>query len=150
MSKASKALKENYIIRIKSRIEQDGETEQIELMTRGSFTLREGSYYITYRETETTGYEGNVTTLKIAADASRVAMLRFGPQASQLVIEKGRRNLCHYETGYGSVTLGVTADGIECGLTPKGGTARFSYLLDGDVSTLISKNSLEVTVTHVN
>lgn len=119
-------------------------------MTRGSFTLREGSYYITYRETETTGYEGNVTTLKIAADASRVAMLRFGPQASQLVIEKGRRNLCHYETGYGSVTLGVTADGIECGLTPKGGTARFSYLLDGDVSTLISKNSLEVTVTHVN
>ena len=119
-------------------------------MTRGSFTMRDGSYYITYRETETTGYEGNVTTLKIAADASRVAMLRFGPQASQLVIEKGRRNLCHYETGYGSVTLGVTADGIECGLTPKGGAARFSYLLDGDVSTLISKNSLEVTVTHIN
>ena len=62
----SKALKENYIIRIKSRIEQDGETEQVELMTRGSFTMRDGSYYITYRETETTGYEGNVTTLKIA------------------------------------------------------------------------------------
>ena len=102
----NKTLKENYIIRIKSRIEQDGETEQVELMTRGSFALRGGSYYITYRETETTGYEGNVTTLKIAADSSRVAMLRFGPQASQLVIEKGRRNLCHYETGYGSVTLG--------------------------------------------
>ena len=83
----SKALKENYIIRIKSRIEQDGETEQVELMTRGSFTMRDGSYYITYRETETTGYKGNVTTLKIAADSSRVAMLRFGPQASQLVIE---------------------------------------------------------------
>ena len=44
----------------------------------------------------------------------------------------------------------MTADGIECGLTKKGGTARFSYLLDGDVSTLISKNSLEVSVTHVN
>ena len=146
----SKALKENYIIRIKSRIEQDGETEQVELMTRGSFTMRDGSYYITYRETETTGYEGDVTPLKIAADSSRVAMRRLGPQASQLVIEKGRRNLGHYETGYGSVTLGVTADGIECGLTPKGGAARFSYLLDGDVSTLISKNSLEVTVTHIN
>ena len=61
-----------------------------------------------------------------------MALLRFGPQASQLIIEKGRRNLCHYETGYGSVTLGVTADGIECGLSPKGGSARFSYLLDGD------------------
>ena len=146
----SKPLKEDYIIRIKSRIEQDGETEQVELMTRGSFAARGGSYYITYRETEATGYEGNVTTLKIAADASRVAMLRYGPQASQLIIEKGRRSLCHYETGYGSLTFGVTADDIECSLGKTGGTARFSYLLDGDVSTLVSKNTLEVTVTHVN
>ena len=97
-----------------------------------------------------TGAHGTFAQFGDRADGSRVAMLRFGPQASQLVIEKGRRNLCHYETGYGSVTLGVTADGIECGLNRKGGTARFSYLLDGDVSTLISKNSLEVTVTHVN
>ena len=79
----SKALKENYIIRIKSRIEQDGETEQIELMTRGSFTLREGSYHITYRETETTGYEGNVTTLKIAADDLGQLLARKGLRAGR-------------------------------------------------------------------
>ena len=30
--------------------------------------LKGGSYYVTYRETETTGYEGCTTTLKIAAD----------------------------------------------------------------------------------
>ena len=142
----SKALKENYIIRIKSRIEQDGETEQIELMTRGSFTLREGSYYITYRETETTGYEGNVTTLKIAADASRVALLRFGPQASQLIIEKGVRHVCHYETGVGALTLGVAADEIRCQLTDAGGQAFFSYTLD-DGTQELSRNLVEVTVT---
>ena len=143
----SKPLKEDYIIRIKSRIEQrldepaaeEEKEEFVELMTRGSFVLKGGSYYVTYRETETTGYEGCTTTLKIAADGSRVAILRFG-----------RRNLCHYETGFGSMTLGVTADEIDCQLTDKGGTARFAYLLDADSAELVSRNRLEVTVTHVN
>ena len=52
-----------------------------------------GSYYVTYKETETTGYEGCTTTLKIAADGSRVAMLRFGKgggAGTQLLIEKGQ------------------------------------------------------------
>ena len=146
----SKPLKENFIIRIKSRIEQRDDTESVELMTRGSLTLRGGSYYITYRETETTGYEGCVTTLKLAADGSRVAMLRFGPANTQLLIEKGRRNLCHYETGYGSMTLGVTADEIDCALTEDGGTATFSYLLDAGTAELVSRNCLEVTVTRAN
>ena len=153
----SKPLKEDYIIRIKSRIEQhveepveaDEKEEFVELMTRGQFVQKGDSYYITYKETETTGYEGCTTTLKIAADGSRVAMLRFGKgggAGTQLIIEKGKRNLCHYETGYGSMTLGVTV----CGLTEKGGTAKFGYLLDANSADLVSRNRLEVTVTHVN
>ncbi len=97
----SKPLKEDYIIRIKSRIEQrldepveeEEKEEFVELMTRGQFVQKGGSYYITYKETETTGYEGCTTTLKIAADGSRVAMLRFGKgggAGTQLLIEKGR------------------------------------------------------------
>lgn len=144
------ALKENYIIHIKSRIEQDGEPQTIELMTRGSFVLKNGSFYISYKETEATGYEGCITTLKLAADGSRVAMMRFGQASTQLVIEKARRNLCHYETGYGSMTLGVTADEIECGLTEHGGSARFSYLLDTDNAGTMSRNALEITVDHIN
>ena len=157
----SKPLKEDYIIRIKSRIEQhidepmeDEEKEEfVELMTRGQFVQKGGSYYITYKETETTGYEGCTTTLKIRrrrqprGDAA-VWQGRRGrhPAADR----KGKRNLCHYETGYGSMTLGVTADEIECGLTEKGGTAKFGYLLDANSAELVSRNRLEVTVTHVN
>ena len=135
------------------KVIREEDRDHIELMTRGSLVLKGGSYYVTYRETETTGYEGCTTTLKIAADGSRVAMLRFGKgggAGTQLLIEKGRRNLCHYETGFGSMTLGVTADEIDCQLTEKGGTARFAYLLDADSAELVSRNRLEVTVTHVN
>ncbi|MBQ7859711.1 MAG: DUF1934 domain-containing protein [Faecalibacterium sp.] len=143
-------LKEDYMIRIKSCIEQDGESQDIDLMTRGSFLHKGGYYYITYIETETSGYPGCTTTLKVAEDQSKVALLRFGQAASQLLIERGRRHLCHYETGYGSLTLGVTADEIVSELNEKGGTVRFSYLLDAGNAELMSKSSLTVTVTHIN
>ena len=32
----------------------------------------------------------------------------------------------------------------------KGGTAKFGYLLDANSAELVSRNRLEVTVTHVN
>lgn len=154
----SKSTKEDYIIRIKSSIEQfdhEGaaraeDREQIELMTRGSLTKKNDSYYITYQETQTIGYEGCTTTIKIAADGSRVALLRFGRVNSQLLIERERRNLCHYETEVGSLTLGVTGDGIDCQLTEKGGSAAFSYLLDAENARMISRNTLELTVQHIN
>ena len=154
----SKPLKEDYIIRIKSRIEQrldepaaeEEKEEFVELMTRGSFTKKNGSYYISYKETQTIGFEGCTTTIKIAEDGSRVALLRFGRANSQLLIERDRRNLCHYETEVGSLTLGVTGDGIDCQLTEKGGSASFSYLLDADDARIVSRNTLEMTVQHVN
>ena len=140
---------ENYIIRIKSSIDQfdnegvirEEDRDHIELMTRGSFTKKNGSYYISYKETQTIGFEGCTTTIKIAEDGSRVALL---------LIERDRRNLCHYETEVGSLTLGVTGDGIDCQLTEKGGSASFSYLLDADDARIVSRNTLEMTVQHVN
>ena len=154
----SKATNENYIIRIKSYIDQfdsEGNTKEedrdhIELMTRGSLVKKGESFYITYKETQTIGFEGCTTTIKIAEDGSRVALLRFGRTNSQLLIERERRNLCHYETEVGSLTLGVTGDGIDCNLTEKGGSAVFSYLLDADDARLVSRNTLEMTVQHGN
>ena len=153
-SNVSKPLKEDYIIRIKSRIEQhidepmeDEEKEEfVELMTRGQFVQKGGSYYITYKETETTGYEGCTTTVKVADDARKVSMLRFGKQSSQLIIEKGTRHLCHYETGYGSISLGVAADVIEQRLDENGGSLKFSYTLDSGAENFISRNLVDITV----
>lgn len=150
----SKPLKEDYIIRIKSRIEQrldepaaeEEKEEFVELMTRGSLVLKGGSYYVTYRETETTGYEGCTTTVKVAKDESKVSMTRFGPAAGQLVVEKGIRHLCHYDTGYGAMTLGVAADEIHSRLTDEGGEVEFSYTLDADQNTILSRNLVKISV----
>lgn len=107
---------------------------------------RGGSFFITYKESETTGYAGCTTTVKVAEDGRKVAMLRFGPAASQLIIEKGTRHLCHYETGYGSMTLGVAADEIESQLFDEGGQVKFSYTLDADQDMVLSRNLVTITV----
>ena len=136
----------NCLICIDGTLDQHGEQERIQLKTRGSFLRRGNSFFITYEETEATGYAGCTTTVKVAADESRVAMLRFGPASSQLIIEKGVRHVCHYETGVGALTLGVAADEIRCQLTDAGGQAFFSYTLD-DGTQELSRNLVEVTVT---
>lgn len=152
-------MKDNFIIRIKSCSEQFDhmepvpveEEDRIEIMTYGSFLKKGDTYYITYKETQTIGFEGCTTTIKIASDGSRVAMLRFGPASAQIIIERDRRNICYYETEVGSLTLGVTGDGIECGLTEKGGTAKFSYLLDADDPiSVINRTTLEISVQKPN
>ena len=51
-------MNEDFLIRIDGRMEQAGETDSVELMTRGSFVHRGGSFFITYKESETTGYAG--------------------------------------------------------------------------------------------
>ena len=124
----AKPVEENYLITIKGTMEQNGENDTVELMTRGNFVQRGNSYYIVYAETEATGYAGCTKT------------------SSQLIIEKGIRHLCHYETGYGSISLGVAADVIEHNLLPDGGELQFSYTLDSGAETLISRNSVLITV----
>lgn len=137
-------MKDDYLINIEGEMEQDGEMDTVHLMTKGSYLQKDGSFYISYQETEATGYEGNVTTVKVD-NGDRVSMLRFGSMPSQLVIELGRRHVCHYDSGYGVMNLGVAADEIKNHLTDGGGDITFSYTLDsGDIA--ISHNKVKITV----
>ena len=42
----AKPVEENYLITIKGTMEQNGENDTVELMTRGNFVQRGNSYYI--------------------------------------------------------------------------------------------------------
>ena len=139
-------MEERFLITIKGTMEQRGDSDTVELMTRGNLVHKENAYYIVYKETETTGYAGCTTTVKVAEDARRVSMTRFGKNHSQLIIEKGTRHLCHYETGYGAVSLGVAADAIEHALTEQGGRLQFSYTLDSGAENFISRNLVDIAV----
>ena len=62
----AKPVEENYLITIKGTMEQNGENDTVELMTRGNFVQRGNSYYIVYAETEATGYAGCTTTVRVS------------------------------------------------------------------------------------
>ena len=141
-------MREDYLITIHGTMEQNGESDSIKLMTRGSFVRKGGNFFITYKETEATGYQGCVTTVKVEG-SHKVSMLRFGPAPSQLIIEKGRRHVCHYETGTGSLSLGAAADVIDSKLSDRGGRVRFSYLLDVETNS-VSRNIVDITVKPAN
>ena len=72
-------------------------------------------------------------------------MVRRGSNNAQLVIERGRRHLCHYETGFGDMVIGVNGMDIENTLGSDGGELNFSYKLDLN-SNFLSLNRLSVTV----
>lgn len=125
-------------------MEQEGDIDKVNLLTRGSFIRKNGSFFISYKETEATGYDGNITTVKVEP-SGKVSMLRFGNTPSHLIIEPGRRHVCHYDSGYGVLSLGVAADEIDNRLNEQGGDLMFSYTLDTG-NTQISYNQVKITV----
>ena len=74
-------MQENFLITIKGTMEQRGDSDTVELMTRGSLVHKEGAYYIVYKETEATGYEGCTTTFATAPALIVVGFYMMGAVA---------------------------------------------------------------------
>ncbi len=122
-------MKKDVTITLKS-CQHDGElSEETEIMTEGRYRTIDGGYELSYNETEATGYEGCVTSLKVYGE-SKVIMSRSGAMPTDLVIEPGKKHHCHYGTPYGEFMVGVTAKGIKTDVGKDGGKLNFKYVID--------------------
>ena len=137
-------MQENYRISILGRQIVDGQPEEVELTTFGQYTIKNGKRYIMYREYEEgePASRGRTSVLKV--EPGKVTMIRAGT-TTRLILEKGKRHLCLYDTGYGPLTVGVFTSELHDALKQKGGSLRIKYTLDID-SNLSSKNELQVKV----
>ena len=136
-------MKKDVLISIRGVQRVEGQEETIELMTVGNLYKKKDFYYLSYDETEATGFEGARTTLKLEND--RVTMLRSGPYRSQLIVERGRRHQCYYGTEHGEMLIGVSGGSISSTLGDNGGNLRFNYSLDINTS-LASENEVYIDV----
>lgn len=127
-------MKKDVLITIKGIQYQDDEPDTVELTTVGRFYRKDGNYYICYDESEATGFEGSRTTLKVEGEGKVTLLRRGGKRSSQLIIEKGARHQCYYDTEYGSLMLGVSGDRIISRLGDDGGELNFRYTLDINAS----------------
>lgn len=142
----------DVLIDIKSTQETENDRAVVEMTTVGQFVLEDDCYTIIYNEGEESGMQGSVTTLKVSGQNS-VVLSRQGEYNSHMVIEKGARHLCHYETPYGGIMLGVSAEYITNALTDDGGALCFKYDVDIN-SSLATRNEIDIKVkesknTHV-
>lgn len=139
-------MKKDVSIRIKGVYTVDADQTTAELFTVGSMYKKNENYYITYNESETTGYEGCVTTVKIEAP-DRVTLIRRGASSSHLVLQRGVRNIGRYEMMGNPMEIGVYTDSMDCSFGDQGGALHLRYTLDMN-SSLMSENELEISVSE--
>jgi len=140
-------LKKDAMISIKGIYSTDGDKDTVELLTCGRFYRKNNSYWLSYDESETTGFEGQKTTLHVEKD--RVTMRRSGSFDTQLIIEKGSRHQCLYDTGFGAITVGINGRDVRSTLNDDGGEVDFSYAMDINTA-LTSENRVIIKVDPQN
>ena len=103
-----------------------GEEKQvITIVTDGTMERQGDTVYLRYDESEMTGMEGTTTTFEVEKD--RVALIRTGAIQSNMIFEKGKKNVSLYDMGFGAMTIGVKARHLSSTLGPNGGRLEISY-----------------------
>lgn len=141
-------MENNAMISLKTLQNIDGneETNEIELQTKGKFAQKNNQFYISYEESELTGFDDTTTTIKVAKDV--VSMTRNGKFNTKMVFRLGEKSLCNYATPYGVIPVGVNPVSLENRLGEDGGVLEIEYVLDIDNSDYIT-NKLNLTVKKI-
>lgn len=140
--------KEKYMISIIGEQKLDGETDRIEVLTAGNYMMKKDHFYIGYKEyDENNPNEHSDNLIKVEKDM--VTISRKGPMRSQLILEKGKRHQCVYQTVAGNLMIGVFTKTMKSTLNDKGGTLEVSYTLDFNTD-LVSENSFNIKVEEKN
>lgn len=138
-------LKDDYNISIIGRQLYDGDEDrgQVTLSTTGTYIYRGGARFIAYKEyDEENPRLSHTAVLKV--EPGKVTMIRQGTP-TRLILEQGKRHLCLYDVGLGTLTVGVFTSRLDVDLDEVGGSVDIAYTLDID-SNLSSRNELTVKV----
>ena len=139
----------DVIIDIETKQTVDGDTDLIEFTTDGRFGFKEGSYFISYDESNLLDVEGEIKTTVFIKPDNSIVLQRKGTYNSKMVIEKGVRNNCFYATPMGELTLGVFGEKIKFDLSDNGGTVCMNYSIDTNMR-LLSQNQVKILIKEVN
>lgn len=138
-------MKDNVLISVSGSHIYDNYTEDLlEMITTGSYQLKDGVYTITYSETEPNNSGSYKTTFTIGPDR-KVTVVREGEISSHMIFEQGQKHLIYYDTDFGAMTIGVSADRIDTKLSENGGDIEIVYSIEIDQS-VASDNILKLNV----
>lgn len=138
-------MEQNYIISITGTQQVDGEKDKIEVITTGEYITKNNHRYIKYKEYDNDNPNISTDTVVKVESDNKVSIIRMGDHPSRLILEKGVRHQCHYNTLMGELMMGVFTSKINNTLTDKGGDITVKYQLDF-FSDLVSDNEFHINV----
>lgn len=112
------------IIKVYS-LQLSGESDKIEVISKGLFKKLENGYEVSYEESEISGMEGTTTTVKI--EESKVILERKGTTESLIVFENEGSHVSLYNTPYGMLELVTNTNSLEVDINDDGGSIKIDY-----------------------
>lgn len=85
----------------------DGEPEDIQVISPGEYFLKNGKHYVMYEEHMEDFEEPTRNLLKIAPDEIRLR--KRGLINTEMIFQRGEATSAHYTTPYGNLVLGIRA-----------------------------------------
>ncbi len=130
-------------ISIRGSQQIDGETHVVEMISSGTLALTPTEFVLEYDEKDEDDIVARTT---LSVDSEGVATLqRDGPRGSRMTIQRGQRHLCHYDTAFGVLMIGVFGEQVAHNMTNRGGELYLRYTIDIN-SVMQSRNEVKITV----
>lgn len=137
-------MRENYWINIVGRQKIDDDVGEVTLTTLGSYVTKGDTRFIVYKEYDPDRNNAAITSVLKVDGGNTVTLMRGGGN-TRLILEKGKRHQCQYDTGFGALMVGVFTSEVDSRLHDKGGELAVNYTLDINAD-LSSINEILITV----
>ena len=141
-------MEEKYIITVVGKQTVDGEEDKIEVFTAGDMTIEGDKITITYPEypeEKGSALSAQTTETTVTLENGVLSIDRQGEMSSHLILEKGKRHECLYQTPMGQMFIGIFTDEIKTDLDEHGGEITAAYQLDFN-RTVVSYNEFYISV----
>ena len=96
--------KNPYMISIVGEQKVEGQDDRIEVITEGKYMMKNGHFLINYKEYDEDLPDKFLNNL-VKVENETVTISRKGPLSSQLILEKGKRHQCMYQTIAGTLSI---------------------------------------------
>ena len=121
-------MKKDVLVTIADSHIIDGAKEAYEMTTRGTFDGDGNNYTIEYDE-QYDELKGCHTVMTVR-DRRCVEIVRSGSYNSELIIERGKRHNCQYNTPFGSMVIGISAQKVKSSIEDGVGVLDLKYTID--------------------
>ena len=137
------------LIEIKGRQQYAESDEDVTAFTtNGTLNYENNVLTLCYDESEMIGTKGVKTEL-IVEQGKKMTLIRRGGMESRMIVEKGRRHSCLYNTPEGDFVIGIFGEALMLETNKNGGKIYMSYTLDVN-SGLLSKNIMEIKFEEIS